>query len=203
MGEHIVTIAPQHGTDIVQVGTEQRGERIVCDGLLTVQPRVTVCLNTADCFPVLVYVLNPRMLALLHAGRKGTENGIVPLFLDAIKRMHGDLALRTLRIAIGPGIRECCYQQNLSAFAAQHQDDWQPYVRQDAEGVSYCDVFGFIMQQCRAVGIGQHQITAAPYCTCCATDEQTGQYLFFSHQRAVRSKGKEQEGRFTVLAMLS
>jgi YfiH family protein len=84
------------------------------DALLTNQPGVTLSVRTADCFPVLLvdlnhHSLNHQSVAAVHAGWRGTADGVV---VEALRRMRAEFGTNAVDIsaAIGPGIGACCYQ---------------------------------------------------------------------------------------------
>jgi polyphenol oxidase len=79
------------------------------DALLTREPGVTVSVRTADCFPVLLVDMHHHAVAAVHAGWRGTADGVV---LEALRRMHAEFDTNAVDIsaAIGPGIGACCYQ---------------------------------------------------------------------------------------------
>jgi polyphenol oxidase len=79
------------------------------DALLTGEPGVTVSVRTADCFPVLLVDMHHHTVAAVHAGWRGTADGVV---VEALRRMRAEFGTRPVDIsaAIGPGIGACCYQ---------------------------------------------------------------------------------------------
>ena len=79
------------------------------DALLTAEPGVTVSVRTADCFPVLLVDLHHHAVAAVHAGWRGTAEGVV---VETLRRMRAEFGTKAVDIsaAIGPGIGACCYQ---------------------------------------------------------------------------------------------
>jgi copper oxidase (laccase) domain-containing protein len=77
------------------------------DGVLTSQHQVTLAVRTADCLPILLW--HPSgLIGALHAGRKGTEAGLlknVLIYLAQEKSIQDSLYLW-----FGPAICEPCYQ---------------------------------------------------------------------------------------------
>ena len=78
------------------------------DALLTNQPGVTVSIRTADCFPVLLVDMHHQSVAAVHAGWRGTADGVV---VQTLRRMRAEFGTHAVDIsaAIGPGIGKCCY----------------------------------------------------------------------------------------------
>lgn len=79
------------------------------DALLPDSPGLFAGVKTADCLPILLVDERHRAVAAVHAGWRGTVNGVV---LSALKAMaarwhteHGDL-----HATMGPGIGPCCFE---------------------------------------------------------------------------------------------
>ena len=72
------------------------------DGLATVARGRPMMLLTADCLPVAIARADGRRLAVLHAGWRGLEAGIVEAGVEAV---GGEVVG-----AVGPGAGPCCYE---------------------------------------------------------------------------------------------
>lgn len=79
------------------------------DALITDRPGVALSIRTADCLPILLADPEHRAVAAIHAGWRGTEQGIVGRTLDAM-RSDFDTSPGQITAAIGPGIGACCYE---------------------------------------------------------------------------------------------
>lgn len=79
------------------------------DALLTGEPGVTVSVRTADCFPVLLVDMHHHVVAAVHAGWRGTAEGVV---VAALRQMRAEFGTNAddISAAIGPGIGACCYE---------------------------------------------------------------------------------------------
>jgi polyphenol oxidase len=82
--------------------------RLKADGLITSESGLLLCIQTADCIPVLVADRKRRAVAAFHAGWRGTLKRIVQ---NGVGRMRLEFGSRPsdLVAAIGPGIGQCCY----------------------------------------------------------------------------------------------
>jgi YfiH family protein len=80
-----------------------------CDGLVTRTPRVFLCVTVADCVPVLLYDPMSRTVAAVHAGWRGTAEGIVTA---AVSLLQSDFSARPADILayLGPSAGKCCYR---------------------------------------------------------------------------------------------
>jgi YfiH family protein len=100
-----------HGRDVREVTREPAGGRFLepgaepfprSDGLATSLPGRPLMLLTADCIPVAITRADGARLAVLHAGWRGLEAGIVEAGAEAV---GGELVA-----AVGPGAGPCCYE---------------------------------------------------------------------------------------------
>lgn len=80
-----------------------------CDALITDCKNVMLTVLTADCVPVLLYDEKREMVAVVHAGWKGTSSQIV---LKTVQKMIEEFASDPCDIVAGiaPSIGKCCYE---------------------------------------------------------------------------------------------
>ena len=92
-----------HGTRIACITKPTPDPVPGVDGLATGQPGLLLGILVADCCPV--YVVDPRAraIALLHAGRRGAEGGILPNTIAYLGKTFGSRT-RDLHIVCGPCI---------------------------------------------------------------------------------------------------
>lgn len=78
------------------------------DGTVATQPGILLGIQTADCLPILVADVRQRIVAVFHAGWRGT---LVRIVERGVGRMRAEFGSRPedLTAAIGPGIGYCCY----------------------------------------------------------------------------------------------
>ena len=76
------------------------------DGLITDNTENVVSIFTADCYPVLIYSVFPPVLALIHAGWRGTYKNIIG---KTVRILYSNYDIKRLKAFIGPGICEKCY----------------------------------------------------------------------------------------------
>lgn len=106
----------QHHTDHIRLVTEaDRGQGLlrpvpeVCDGLITDRPGVALVVFGADCAPVLLYDPVRGAAGAVHAGWRGTAQGIAAKAVDAMVREFGCVR-ENIQAAIGPSIGKCCFE---------------------------------------------------------------------------------------------
>ena len=97
--DHIVTV-----TDPVGPGVHFYDD---ADAVITRLPNLVLAIRTADCLPVIIY--HPQGgIAGIHAGRRGTEQGISGKTVSEMVQAAGTNA--GFRVWFGPAICVNCYQ---------------------------------------------------------------------------------------------
>jgi YfiH family protein len=125
------------------------------DALLTGEPGVTVSVRTADCFPVLLVDMHHHAVAAIHAGWRGTADGVV---VSALRHMHAEFGTNAADIsaAIGPGIGACCYEvgeEVARRFGLAH--------------AGRVDLAAENLRQLTQAGVPRESISLAGVCTFC------------------------------------
>ena len=135
------------------------------DGQATALPGVAPIVLTADCLPIAL--AGGGVAAMLHAGWRGLDEGIVEQGARAVRELAGEEA--TLTAAIGPGAGPCCYEvgEEVHARFASYRG---------ARHGRNLDLKAIAREQLAAAGaITVHD---ARLCTICSPPS-----LFFSHRR--------------------
>jgi YfiH family protein len=107
--------------DLVQIHSTvihraSSGFKLVGDGLFTKEKGLNLYLRTADCLPVIFYHRKANILALVHAGWKGTVLGISGNFLLKMKQLY-DLRTCDWEVAFGPCIDPEIYEVGYEVFS--------------------------------------------------------------------------------------
>lgn len=100
----------KHSSQVIEVYADDMTGEVVGDAVFTKSSR-PVSIITADCLPILVSAVSEPFVAAIHAGWKGLAAGIIKNAFEAFSRAGIDKS--SLRVALGPGIRECCYEVSL------------------------------------------------------------------------------------------
>ncbi len=144
------------------------------DALVENIPGRLVGVKTADCLPILLADARLRAVAAVHAGWRGTVNGIARRAVEAMGQQFGTRP-QDIHAAIGPGILECCFEVG-PEVAAQFGVA--------AAGPVKIDLVAPNRAQLTDAGVPANQIYAAHRCTMCGVEE------FHSYRR-----DREQSGR--------
>ena len=196
---HVVFAEQVHGADVAFVGPPDagRGSRSMDDAipstdiLVTTSAEVALIMLVADCVPLALIDPEARVMAVVHAGWRGTAAGAVARALGAMAEAGG----RTDRVVafMGPAVQADRYQVDdvvhraLTGAIAPHPLEPHVAVRQDP-GHWHVDLIAANRQQLVLAGVPPAQIFDSGTST--ADDD------YFS-DRAARPCG-----RFGLLAQL-
>ncbi len=162
------------------------------DGLLSFGPDIG--LRAQDCFSLFFAPSDPsdgiEFVGLVHAGWRGILGGIIAV-VGATLSSRGIDPRHDLEVAIGPGIRQCCY------VVRDDENGWRQYldrgyerfveeIEPDAVGRRFrVDLAGILLYQLTTfpeTSIPASHITVAEECTYC-TRNGNGTYRFASWRR--------------------
>jgi polyphenol oxidase len=167
----------------------------LADGLISDGGHQALWVASADCNPVLLADLQTGIVSAVHAGWRGTAQGIVGVAVN--KLMALGTAPKNLRVAIGPAIDGEVYQVTTIVGAevclsilpqlqgaepskiidtALNLVD-SPLLPDDQPGRIRLDVRRVNLWQLRQLGLQDSQISIAPHCTYQEPDN------FFSYRR--------------------
>jgi len=146
------------------------------DGLVTNESGLRIGVRTADCVPILLLDADQRSVAVVHAGWRGSAAQIVAA---ALAKMQADPA--HIWAAIGPCIRECCYE--VSADVADKFTAWTtPMIKPD--GKRNLNLAEANLRQLQNAGVPGSQIFDSQLCTYCQIEN------FYSFRREPWEKGR-------------
>jgi YfiH family protein len=89
--------------------------KLVGDGFFTNEKGISLSVRTADCLPMIFYHPKGEILALLHAGWKGTALMIAKKFLLMMKELY-NLEFKDWEVSLGPCIDFLNYEVGKRVF---------------------------------------------------------------------------------------
>ncbi len=103
-----------HGTAGMMIHAAHEISPVGCfsrdgDYLITQEPTIGLAVATADCLPIVFYDEIQKVIAIAHAGWRGSVNGIAQKVVDELKQ-HYNTDVEDLKIFFGPSAKSCCYQ---------------------------------------------------------------------------------------------
>lgn len=123
---------------------------------------VWLCVNTADCLPVVFADVRARVAAVAHAGWKGVAGDIAGRTVDVMKSVGSKVG--DIHVAIGPHICGCCYETE-AEFARQFDRYAAVTHSSAAQGKAYVDLAACVVRQLLDAGIGEGSISDCGVCT--------------------------------------
>lgn len=172
-----------HGTKVMVVTARDKRRGIMdrdsaldaCDGLATREP-IALMGFYADCTPLYFCSPDQGLVALAHAGWKGTVHNITREMMAVMRQLGGDPA--DCLAAIGPCIGPCCYEVGEDVAAVFRENFNERLVLEETRDHKYrLDLRAANRELMLAAGIRPHHIVTADWCTSCHPD------LFFSYRR--------------------
>lgn len=188
-----------HGNRIEKVTTRHRGrgrylrEDAIdqADGLVTNVPGIVLTSFYADCVPLFFYDPVKKVVALAHAGWKGTVLEIASNMVEVMRQQY-NCNISNVRAAIGPSIGGCCYEVDERVMTPIHEvwkrmdglDANLPLTSNGKEGKWLLDLKAINHQILLNAGIQPAHIEVSELCTSCRTD------WFFSHRKENGKTGR-------------
>ena len=178
--EHTANIA------IIENEWDTKKDFAAVDGVIITVPNIPVALCFADCVPVILYSKKDNVLAVIHAGWRGTAAGIVK---KTCKILIDDMGVKpkNITMAIGACISKNCFEVS---------EDIKTALEYSLDG-DYDDIFFANKADLKkinayqAMETGIMDIDTMEYCTCDDND------LFYSYR-----KENETPKRHGVIAQL-
>jgi purine-nucleoside/S-methyl-5'-thioadenosine phosphorylase / adenosine deaminase len=143
---------------------EKSIENMNVDGLITTIPGKVVGVYICDCLPVLIGVKNG--VGALHAGWRGItknilKNGIAKLIEKT------DAKVENIKVAIGPGIKDCCFEVGSEVAEIFNNMKLEEFVKAGKKNKFLIDLSGSTKELLLREGIKEKNIHTNTKCTFC------------------------------------
>lgn len=166
-------IPQQTHSDNVEIIDTSKKEYPDCDALVTNQSNIAIVLNFADCVPVMFYDPVKKVVAIAHAGWKGTA---VKIAAKTAKKMidEFDSNPEDMIALIGPSIGKCCFEV---------KDDVKEKILASINETAHSQVCTNnnidlkLVNKEQLLALGLKKIDLSEDCTSCKTE------LFFSYRK--------------------
>jgi YfiH family protein len=181
-----------HGNVVRRVDGDACGCAGEGDVLLTLTSGVPLSVFTADCLAVILVDPGRAILALAHAGWRGTILGALRSAVGAMGKAGA--RPETLWAAISPSIGPCCYEVDrpvVEPLSRAFPDRWRRWVTPSGDGTWRLDLWEANHDQLVGAGVRAERILNPRLCTSCRLD------LCFSYRR------EGSTGRLVTVAALS
>ena len=187
----LVASAQDHNTIVRKVTKNDCGIGITkprdmqsVDALVTNQPNVTLVTYYADCTPIFFVDKVKKVIALAHAGWRGTVGKICKNVIDT---MVNDYNCNTTDIicCVGPAISKCCYEIDKSCYDefVKAQLDIEKIMTTKPNGKYMANLLEANKQILISSGIPNENIIISDVCTKCNSE------LLWSHRATNGHRG--------------
>ena len=152
------------------------------DALISFQPRRPIGIITADCVPIIIYATDIKWIAAIHAGWRGTLNGIADVTVEKLKQFGADP--ERMMVWFGPSVCKDCYEVSEELgrqFIEEGYKDFVYYIQADCLKPNI-DLQGINIRRFVNKGVELNNIFPNTHCTRTCRDAY-GQYMYPSYRR--------------------
>ena len=164
---------------------KQEAELEGVDALVTSLKGVVIGVNTADCVPIVLSDEHAGVIAVAHAGWRGTVGCIAHAVVEEMCR-QGSSAER-IQAAMGPSICQDCFEvgdEVVAAFSKARFDLDTIVKRNSATGKAHIDLRAANQAVLEDAGVPARQIAVSRHCSRCEHER------FFSARRLGINSGR-------------
>jgi polyphenol oxidase len=151
-----------------------------CDALITNRPNIPLMVMSADCTPILLYDPVHKAIGVVHAGRAGALNEILPKTILAMG-LEFNTTPSDVNVVLGPSISGCCYEINSTIAEETKTKGYPEALRYENEKV-FLNVNTILRMQLNRIGI--EKVEVIDECTACHHDR------YFSYRADQRHTGR-------------
>lgn len=174
--DNIVYNTQVHGADvrIVESGDDFTENGKEADGLITNLRNTPLLIFTADCVPIVFYDKKQGVVALAHAGWRGTYGNIAGEMVSIMRNKYG-CKVGDVKTIIGPSVSVDNYEVSydlIEKFAALEVQDYY----KEVDGKYYLDLWQLNKELLKKCGILEDNIKIIDFCTVRDNDK------FFSYR---------------------
>lgn len=173
--ERIWTPRQVHGANVAVVDDTQ-APLIDADAVILSTAGIAVAVRTADCLPVLLADPVLNVVAVIHAGRRGSEMGVTAKTVELMAQRFGSKPERVLA-GLGPCIGECCYEVDDVTAMNFHKSC-------GGEKGVMLDIVSANKRQLIMVGVAPKNIFNSGICVSCENSK------FFSYRKERNNTGR-------------
>lgn len=181
----VVSPVQVHGTGMMVVNSAHRGEgalpggaRYKCDALISTEPGVVLTAYAADCLLIFIVAQDKPLVALAHAGWRGTLNEMAAGLINFLVSQY-EAKPHLLLTALGPAICKYCYEVGPDVARLFGAAGWHdPHYLEQSKGNKWnLDLSAISKAQLLRAGLNEKNLSVSNWCTSCKSE------LFYSYRR--------------------
>jgi polyphenol oxidase len=184
----LATVHQVHGSRVLDLDQEpldaERLRLVEADAIALTRSDVAAGVLVADCYPLMLFEQEKKILVVAHCGWRGIVGGMVENAAAAILAKGG--ASANIIAAIGPGVCAKCYhvdEKTVSEFERRFpRGEGKIWIKTEA-GYDL-NLKAAMVSALNGLGIGRGQTDDLGLCTCCNAE-------FFSHRRDRGKTGRQ------------
>jgi YfiH family protein len=150
------------------------------DALIYTGRDLYLTIQTADCFPVFIFIPRSETVAVIHAGWRGVVAGIIENTLTKLK-VHCNVKPVDFIVAIGPGMQVECFEVKKDVYGRIPDHFLTPHSSPEHK---YLNLRALILEKLLLQGIINKHIYSSDLCTKCESQ------LFYSYRRDGQNSGR-------------
>lgn len=195
-------VIPQlsHGTNIEIVSKKDRGRGIfspatafeATDAMITNVPETCLWVTSADCTPIFLYDPAKQVIAMAHAGWKGTLSEIAALTAQKM-HLHFECQYEDIRVGIGTSIGECCYEVSQELAEKFVMFFGKKVISHKESSHFHLNLWEANRIQLEKIGILPQNIESTNICTACNTDS------YYSYRKEDGNTGRFCAGMYLTI----
>ena len=173
--DNIVYNTQVHGADVrIVESRDNAADGKEADGLITSLQATPLLIFTADCVPVVFYDKKQGVVALAHAGWRGTYGNIAGEMVDIMTDKYG-CKVEDIKTIIGPSVSVDNYEVSYDLIEKFAALEVQGYYK-EVDGKYYLDLWKLNKELLKKCGILEDNIKIIDFCTVRDNDK------FFSYR---------------------
>ncbi|WP_336276585.1 peptidoglycan editing factor PgeF [Bartonella sp. CB178] len=178
--QNLVTVDQTHSCEVVVVDQAFIGAPLKADAIVTTKKNLAIGVLTADCGPVLFFDPQAAVVAVAHAGWRGSLNGILEKTISVMEQQGAKR--QSITAILGPCIGPCHYEVTSEFYDRfiDLNDRFEKYfLKTNKTNCFNFNLWAFITDK-----LTEEQVKASCLELCTYKDEQQ----FFSYRRALHRK---------------
>lgn len=191
--DHLVMPRQTHGTELRVIGHEFMSDSVEnqdstlegVDALVCTTAGVCIGVNTADCVPLVMAAPRQRVVAVAHAGWRGTVAGIAATTVEAMCRQGAEAS--HIVVAMGVSICQECFEVGDEVVAQFEKAGFDMSLimrRNSLSGKAHINLQEANRQVLMAAGVGRDNIALPQHCSRCEHER------YFSARRLTVKSGR-------------